>query len=1207
MTLRQKTLLVVVTTLAGLMVVLYAGTRSILLDSFAKLEQQGTLENVQRVQDALSDSIAQLDRIAGNWAPWNDTYEFVQGRNESYVESNLTDSTFVNLHLNLMVFVDASGKVLRSEAYDFETKTQVAVPQGLQEHLTPSTAPLLHHADAQSSLSGILMLAGAEHPLLVASRPIAKSDGQGPVQGTLIVGRFLSNAEVEQLARLTRVTLTLYRFNSAPVSLSDKTPAFVQPLSDQIIAGYGMRKDIYGNPALVLKVEMPRDIYHQGQVTLNYLLWSLVVAGLVFIGMTVLLWDQLALSRLARLSASVSRIGASGDLSARVEARGSDELSNVGGAINRMLEALQRSEGALRESEARFRRLAENAQDMIYRFRVEPSPGFDYVSPAATRLTGYTAEEFYADALLRIKLVHPGDKSLFESVAESPSMLTKPLVLRWVRKDGQIIYVEQRNVAVYDQDGKLTAFEGIARDVTERKLAEEALRESEEQFRRRATELQALYETSLRLSAELETSELLHLIVEQAVELVKADTGGLYIHVPQQNQLVLSVALDSFREHAVAQLNPGQDLTGQVFEKRHSMLIKADSGWPEGPDTSASSRSTMLAVPLLGREGVLGVLDIVSSRSLDEHDVKLAELFATQAAVALERARLHTEVQRRALELAALNKAGQAMSSVLDLSVVLQLVIAVTRNLLSAVGVSVLLQDPDTHELVFAAVDSPTAALLTGKRMPHTRGIAGWVMQHKQTALVSDAYSDPRFYRQVDETTGMTTRSLVAAPLMVRGNITGVIEAVNKTSGVFDQHDVEVLEAMASSAAIAAENARLYQMEKEQREFAETLREVGATLASTLNTDTVLDRLLEQVSRVVPNDVADIMLIEGNDARIARWRGYDRHGADASVTDVRFPVKDVSHLRQMAESGEPTVIPDTHTDLNWIIYPGVDWLHSYAGAPICIRDRVIGFLSVNSATPNFFGPQHAQRLRTFANQAAIALENARLFEEERRTADRLQALSRRLVGVQETERSRIARELHDEVSQALTSMMVNLRLLEQEAERPKAVADHVAKLKRMTDTVLENLHRLAADLRPASLDHLGLVAALRQYIQAFGHQHNLDVQFEAVGLEGVRMPTDVETALYRIVQEALTNVARHARAGRVDVVLERRQDQLVVIVEDNGAGFDPNIVSQSDRLGLVGMRERAEMLGGTLVVESEIGTGTTVLVEVPYVHSHPDS
>jgi len=185
-------------------------------------------------------------------------------------------------------------------------------------------------------------------------------------------------------------------------------------------------------------------------------------------------------------------------------------------------------------------------------------------------------------------------------------------------------------------------------------------------------------------------------------------------------------------------------------------------------------------------------------------------------------------------------------------------------------------------------------------------------------------------------------------------------------------------------------------------------------------------------------------------------------------------------------------------------------------------------------------------------------------------------------------------------------LAVNLRLLEQDADRSEAVRARVAELKQMTSGVLESLHRLAMDLRPASLDHVGLVAALRQYIQSFGQQYGLTMQFEPVRLDDERMPPDTEIALYRIVQEALTNVARHAKANRADVILERRGDKVVAMIWDNGVGFEPDVALQSERLGLIGMRERAEMLGGTFDVESEIGKGTTIIVEVPYANAHFD-
>jgi signal transduction histidine kinase len=134
------------------------------------------------------------------------------------------------------------------------------------------------------------------------------------------------------------------------------------------------------------------------------------------------------------------------------------------------------------------------------------------------------------------------------------------------------------------------------------------------------------------------------------------------------------------------------------------------------------------------------------------------------------------------------------------------------------------------------------------------------------------------------------------------------------------------------------------------------------------------------------------------------------------------------------------------------------------------------------------------------------------------------------------------------------------------------------------------------------LDHLGLIPALEHYIEVFDDQNDLVVNFEVVGIKKDRLTPASETALYRIVQEAMTNVLRHAEAGRVDVLLERRGDHVVVVIEDDGVGFDLDAALQSGRLGLLGMRERAEMLGGSLVIESNAGEGTTIVVEVP-VHA----
>ena len=210
-------------------------------------------------------------------------------------------------------------------------------------------------------------------------------------------------------------------------------------------------------------------------------------------------------------------------------------------------------------------------------------------------------------------------------------------------------------------------------------------------------------------------------------------------------------------------------------------------------------------------------------------------------------------------------------------------------------------------------------------------------------------------------------------------------------------------------------------------------------------------------------------------------------------------------------------------------------------------------------------------------------------------------LLEKIITAQEDERKRIARELHDETGQAITSLMVGLKALEG-ATSLEEVRDTADQLRTVAAQTLDSLHSLALELRPSVLDDLGLVAALRRYLKDYAVSFGLDADFEAVGLEEKRFTPQVETTLYRIVQEALTNVARHAEASHVSVLLEQRMGSVIGIVEDDGRGFDlevPLTSGQPTRLGLHGMQERASLVGGKLTLESTPGIGTTVFIEIP--------
>ncbi|MGB9606149.1 MAG: MASE1 domain-containing protein, partial [Bryobacteraceae bacterium] len=272
---------------------------------------------------------------------------------------------------------------------------------------------------------------------------------------------------------------------------------------------------------------------------------------------------------------------------------------------------------------------------------------------------------------------------------------------------------------------------------------------------------------------------------------------------------------------------------------------------------------------------------------------------------------------------------------------------------------------------------------------------------------------------------------------------------------------------------------------------------------------------------------------------------------------------------------------------------------SYAAFPLVFGGEELGRLVLLSKGASFFTEERQLLIQSYANLAAVAIQNTRLVEEVRRANRQLHALSQRLIKAQEEERLHLSRELHDEFGQLLAALTVQLGLLERNAEHSEAISERIRMLKQATAEIQDQLHRLAIRLRPASLDHLGLVRALEQYVYEFRRQYNIEVEFEAVGVQDTRLPEDVETALFRIVQESLTNVALHAQATRVDILLSLHDKHVVVIVEDDGIGFTPTPMALEGHLGIFGMRERIEMLGGKFILESAPGKGTTVRVEVP--------
>jgi PAS domain S-box-containing protein len=397
------------------------------------------------------------------------------------------------------------------------------------------------------------------------------------------------------------------------------------------------------------------------------------------------------------------------------------------------------------------------------------------------------------------------------------------------------------------------------------------------------------------------------------------------------------------------------------------------------------------------------------------------------------------------------------------------------------------------------------------------------------------------------------------------------------------------------------ENARLYQAERRQRELAETLVKASEALASSLDTNAVLDLILEQIGRVIRNDVCNIMLIdEHQNAQAVRSRGYNTFKADVFIEAFVFPLSGLSIRKQITKTGQAIVVPDIAEDPRWA-KAGAAWLRSYIAAPISIQKKVIGFINIGSSLPGVYDQSHADHLQTFAHQAAVAFQNARFYQEAQANATRLQSLSHQLLNIQETERRYLARELHDEIGQALTAasmILQGVQVLDDLNLIQARIKDSCAIL----SLALQQVRKIALDLHPSLLDDLGLIPALRWYADREAKWGGFKVQVRAKEIKN--LPDDIKLVCFRITQEALTNISRHAKADNVTVQIWKRSGRLHLYIQDNGQGFNVqetlNNATQGQSLGLLGMKERVMLVGGDIDIISRPNSGTEIHARIPF-------
>jgi signal transduction histidine kinase len=540
---------------------------------------------------------------------------------------------------------------------------------------------------------------------------------------------------------------------------------------------------------------------------------------------------------------------------------------------------------------------------------------------------------------------------------------------------------------------------------------------------------------------------------------------------------------------------------------------------------------------------------------------------------------------------------GRSLVAELDPEVVFRQVLEVACELTGARYAALGVLDEDRQELerfITHGIDEETRGAIGN--LPRGRGVLGLLIEQPRPLRLGDVGQHPRSYGFPPGHPPMA--NFLGVPVMIRGHAWGNLYLTEKQSGDFDEADEQSAMVLAEWTAIAVENARLYrsvQSRGDEMERAVHRLEATTEIARAVGGETNLDRILEVVVKrgraLVEARSLLILLCEGKELAAASVAGERERG----MAKARIPIAG-SIPGRVLEERTPRRIHDLDPSL--MARPGDREVGVTALlVPLIFRGRALGVLVALDplGRESGFSDEDESVLLSFAASAATAVATAQSVAEDR---------TRESIAATERERGRWARELHDESLQSLAGLRVLLSAARRTGS-PEELDRLLTQGIEQVDTAIAEMRRLIADLRPSTLDQLGLGAALEALGErtATGHsievEINTDMDFEA-GRNSNRLLGEVEDTTYRIVQEALTNAVKHGKAERARVDVSEDGESLRVRVLDVGRGFDPT--APTEGFGLVGMRERAELAGGTLELRSAPGEGTTIIAVIPAIH-----
>lgn len=743
----------------------------------------------------------------------------------------------------------------------------------------------------------------------------------------------------------------------------------------------------------------------------------------------------------------------------------------------------------------------------------------------------------------------------------------------------------------------------LQREVAERRLTEDALKE-------RTHILTAMLEVSNHVVSSLDLESLLSIILDQLNTIVEYDMALVFSLKGEFLVPLVYKGPSTLEEVLTKNISGKQTLSRSMIDGKKPVIIDDVHGnedlahafrdmTGEQIEATLFNIHSWVGVPLMIKNQAVGILSFGHKAPgyYTQRHAGIALAFANQAAVAMENARLYAETRQRADELQTMFAVQQAITSRLELDSVLQLIANEARRLTDSRRTAVFLAEGDALRISVIAGDDDSGLL--GYKMPIDQSLTGLSLRMGRPVRVNSAQSNPAVYSEIVQLARV--ESFLSVPLISGTQLIGAISVVDKLSGTFETEDERVLSMLASIAVIGLENARMYREEQKRhyedeqhRKVAEGLRDILAKLNSNSSLAEILEYIITQAGRLLGTDTVALYRLQADKGllSIKAARGLP----EKYVSRMTIPVgqgvvgKAVLERRPVIAIDMSGLIPD-HFVQDPERYEHLAWLaNNYNGVvavPLIGKDEIYGGIVLYYPKRRELSEEEIELAMSFANQAVLAINNARLRAKVEENAVA-------------AERSRLARDLHDAVTQTLFSASLIAEVLPKIWERnPGEVRRRLDELRQLTRGALAEMRTLLLELRPATLVELGLKDLLHQLTEGVMGRARIPITFKVEGQPV--LPSEAKIAIYRIAQEALNNIAKHSGATQVTVSLtavnnsDGQAEQTELHVIDNGHGFDKSIVPP-DHLGLSIMRERAEAIGAQLQIESQIGKGTEVSV-----------